>query len=1084
MKELTMKIKKINFKNINSIKGEWSIDFDDPSYNLNHNQFVICGETGSGKTTILDAITLALYGRTPRYDLIYKKEGQEQALAEIMTRNTVESFASVEYECKQGRFLSTFEWRRASGKIDGKIQDPIHTIKNLQTNESDSKKISKSENKIEAEKKNLIQERTKKITNLCYDQFCRSMILAQGQFDKFISSDVKTRAEILAAVSGLDYKALGEFIWRKGKNIKDSYEEKEKSIMNIELLSDEEEKSLLEEKISLPNNIKKIQDEIDVCNKDLSWIKQLENLKFDLESANELRTKFENGKKDFEYKENLLKKANRAKACESSYEKWMHLDSEQEKDSMLLNEKQKNISSLEDDCKTQNEICKKINKSYLDKKDEEKNYREEWKKVRELITKINAEEENLAELGQRSDSTEKKLLAGKNLVIQLNDENKELNSCNNEIAEYIKNHKIDEKLNDVVTVLSEKEKNANEYLKDISDAKKDISSIEKQILEITEDIELKEKEIKIKDEDLKTFVNDQYLAVANFFRSNLKEGEVCPVCGSMEHPFCERTSNNLSSEQNKSNADVALKINEIMDRIESLKEEYTNLSNKKIELESKKENTKNQMQVLGENLKNLLMEINSELVDWKLSIGFENGTTELKSTILELKKIYKEYQDKQKTFDDNQKLLNQNSAKLEGINISQLEKEKDEEKNRYDKQTKLVCDLKNELKKFADGKYEYSSDVDEAEKCFENQLKKLEDENTKAMDNKNQLEKEKNRIEGEIESLENSISKRQIDLKDSYNQLFENLNKNGFIDSESNKLQEELFSDGIAMYKECFQTSDNIKKLETERENYIKQDSETKAKVDEAKRKLNEHLKDEKDRNNLSENILLEKKQNLENESSKLSARSGAIEIQLNENEKQKAKVKKIKMELDESVANKEKWEKIIKMIGTKDGSDFQTFVQQISFGKLIKKANKYFTKILPNYSLVQVPETVDFKIHSLDFNDSKYDREVGNMSGGEKFIISLSFALGIAEFASHNVKVDSLFLDEGFGTLSGEPLYESIKSLKALEKSGKMLGIITHIPEVIDEFSQRIETRAKKGNSGYSEIYGAGVKHINNGNL
>ena len=115
--------------------------------------------------------------------------------------------------------------------------------------------------------------------------------------------------------------------------------------------------------------------------------------------------------------------------------------------------------------------------------------------------------------------------------------------------------------------------------------------------------------------------------------------------------------------------------------------------------------------------------------------------------------------------------------------------------------------------------------------------------------------------------------------------------------------------------------------------------------------------------------------------------------------------------------------------------------------------------------------------VHDENYPDEKDDRPVTNMSGGERFIISLSLALGIAELASRNVRVDSLFLDEGFGTLSGEPLTQAINALKSLQSNGKMLGIITHIEAVIQEFDQKIE--AIKKNGGVSELRGSGITNV-----
>ncbi len=101
--------------------------------------------------------------------------------------------------------------------------------------------------------------------------------------------------------------------------------------------------------------------------------------------------------------------------------------------------------------------------------------------------------------------------------------------------------------------------------------------------------------------------------------------------------------------------------------------------------------------------------------------------------------------------------------------------------------------------------------------------------------------------------------------------------------------------------------------------------------------------------------------------------------------------------------------------------------------------------------------------------------REIGNFSGGEKFIISLSLALAMAEFAGQNGDVECIFLDEGFGTLSGEPLLDAINALKRLSSTGKMLGIITHIETVIQAFN-KIEAQ-KIGEK--SRLYGPGVTYV-----
>ena len=129
-----MRIEKLHFKNINSLKGEWTIDFTDPALSSS-GLFLITGDTGAGKSTILDAITIALYGMTPRIEKLSTNTN------EVMTRHTAECFSELEFNSDGHRYLARFEQRRAYNKKEGNLLQPSYRFKDYANNQDYTKKM-------------------------------------------------------------------------------------------------------------------------------------------------------------------------------------------------------------------------------------------------------------------------------------------------------------------------------------------------------------------------------------------------------------------------------------------------------------------------------------------------------------------------------------------------------------------------------------------------------------------------------------------------------------------------------------------------------------------------------------------------------------------------------------------------------------------------------------------------------------------------------------------------------------------------------------------------------------------------------
>ena len=184
-----MKILTIRLRNLNSLKGEQELNL---AQNLLpfRGLFAIVGRTGAGKTTLLDAVTLALYGKVARY-------GGDKP-ENVMNRESGECSAEVEFLLPAGKFRATWQMRRARSRPDGALQTPKRYVYDSEGNPL-AEQVKDANAKIE------------ELTGLDYERFLRSAMLAQGDFDRFLSAKPAERSELLEALTGTSiYSRIGK----------------------------------------------------------------------------------------------------------------------------------------------------------------------------------------------------------------------------------------------------------------------------------------------------------------------------------------------------------------------------------------------------------------------------------------------------------------------------------------------------------------------------------------------------------------------------------------------------------------------------------------------------------------------------------------------------------------------------------------------------------------------------------------------------------------------------------------------------------------------------------------------------------
>jgi exonuclease SbcC len=261
-----MRIQEVRFQNLNSLMGEWKIDFTDPAY-LADGIFAITGPTGAGKTTILDAICLALYVRTPRLERV-NKSGNE-----IMSRHTGSCYAEITFSTRDGSYRCHWSQQRAHKKTDGELQVHKHEISDVTSGKILENKIRDVALKVE------------EITGMNFNRFTRSMLLAQGGFAAFLQAPPDERAPILEQITGTEiYSEISVQVHERKREEENRLELLQAEITGMKVLSAEEEEELQESITLKTTQEEKQKKELGSLRKALTWLEQIAQLEKEIKS--------------------------------------------------------------------------------------------------------------------------------------------------------------------------------------------------------------------------------------------------------------------------------------------------------------------------------------------------------------------------------------------------------------------------------------------------------------------------------------------------------------------------------------------------------------------------------------------------------------------------------------------------------------------------------------------------------------------------------------------------------------------------------------------------------------------------------
>ncbi|MGG7144534.1 AAA family ATPase [Clostridium nigeriense] len=1029
-----MKIKKLIISAFGPYAERQELDFE---ANLDgKNMFVITGNTGAGKTTIFDAINFALYGEASGSE----REGKSlrSDFADLTTPTEVELWFSL--RGKNYYIKRSPQYFRAKQRGEGFTESkPYAEIKLEDKTVSGPKEVTR-----------LVEE----ILGITCEQFKQLVMIPQGEFKKLLNSDSDKKEEIFRKIFGTKiFSDIQQNIKLEANNLKKSIEvvqrDRENRIrsfscrnddenliniinnkdLNIDLImdmfknsiiKDKEEEEILKEKLNVINDeINNISKELVLARESNKKLEDLEKYKVELEKLNLLRD-------EYKFKEEKLKLAKKAQTALSFEEKY--------------EEKKKSFNRVRESLK--------ISEANLLK------YKEGLEKA-DLKFKEESNKEPLKnQLIKNLDEIEK--LKEKSLNYLTNKEKLELlKSQSKTVAERIViiNKNIDENsskikiLSEELDKISKLKEDSNKLkIEEINYASKEEkldklrSSLDKCIKESLRH----EKGSNFYEETNKDYLDKKsdYEKLEDMFRRNvagilakeLKEGERCPVCGSTNHPSLAVLE--VDSVNEGAVKEAKLKTEEAYNTREKYYRELTKI---KAEIDSLK----------NDYIKPLFTEIFNEDNVEDLNISIEKVNENIRLINEEVNKVKNKKNEMEKE-------------------ISK-EVEKNKEKHDIEKSNEI---LRSELETKNNELVIIQGEVKSQEANLDNIIKEFNGE-IKTID---VLEKEEVEINKTLDKLKEDYSKAEKYFNDSKT-IFDKENGNKVsLESMLKTLEEELnlsiekFKNkvielGFNGYKDYSESKVTGEALEV-LENNINQYN---IKLSNAEKIYNisvEGCKDLKftDINSIEELLILKN-----NEKNKEELIEKDIYLRVNQNSKILEECKRFNKSIE---ADEEKYKTVGKLAKIINGDNprkisFERYVLAAYFEDIIEAANIRFSQMTCNrFELLRKEELGDKrKGQGLDLevfdNYTGKSRDVKTLSGGESFKASLSMALGLADVVqrySGGIQLDTMFIDEGFGTLDPESLDAAIECLVGLQGDGRVVGVISHVQELKDRIDVKLE--------------------------
>lgn len=1122
-----IKLEMLNLASLDRPEGE-VINFEEGALG-NSTIFSIVGPTGSGKSTILDAICLALYKRAPRYPrkkgdrnqgiVIFGEpdEGERNRLCptdsrNILTRGKKKGYSKLTFLANNGEVYRA-EWHVAKARTN--YQEPITALYKIAR--KDGRQV---EEAVE-------WETLPTIIGLDYEQFLRTVLIAQGSFSSFIKAKEEERANLLERLIGCEelYSSISAAIKEKRSKAAEAFNDisAQFSAQEKDLISDEELPEFLARISQLESVEKQAKDELEKVKAALNWYTVDEKY---IESIAEFEQSFMAAKQAVENNREMESRLNLHDVTLEAVTLYRDAKAAESLISTLgesLNKLADSIAAKNQDiAKETDENLARLNQKAHEALTELNRQRPHIAKAREIKVELanlkkSAEEKNtaknLAETAKKTADENLSENAGKieNYLNNWLTCTKEFDKMVGQIAETHNlkkdgadkaREKFDEKNRFFqeldATKLQETKDDADKMLSDLNDAiriqenlKTRRTDKEKKTAEHTKlsacnqaiEKELGTLNVEKLRKELDTLNKSYTLMTSENFeqhRADLKDGDPCPLCGATHHPYHDGTT-------------VAHVIDEMEQLIEEKRGIIETQSSKEQSLIKEKAENDGMIKGIREELGNIQEAIAQLDKEWDdIHSAHEKWGADVE-TLMSLKptveqdakdatKALKDYNDLMKLVDQLRQTKEKAEKELRDFEKS-AQKQKEEAQQKLNTSSTVIEAEKAKTENLKIQKKEKEAALKEADDALAKVNKEIsqKEESLRAEIGDNNPDE----FEKQLEEVKTNAEKAVADKKEAISRLREKLTE---LTGQEKALKIQKREQEQIMAEKNAELIAWIEKYNSGKHEAISEDTIARlSSADDDWEKMREQLKELAERYTSSETTLNNEKKAREDhqegkpekQKEELKAKKAELESISNDelinakarhqrHEAAKQEMGAMYEKRQEAEQNKIDWEEIYKSIGT-DGKILRNIAQCYTLRFLIEHANAEIRKFNNRYELVQVKNSLGIRV--IDHDRADDIRDTTSLSGGETFIVSLGLALGLSSLSSRNISFGNLFIDEGFGTLDPDTLDTVLDSLSMLQSSqGKKVGVISHTDTMREQIPTQIRV-IKEGNSGSSHI-------------